>query len=651
MSGTATRKQGLPLAELGLAAALIAAPFVLPFIAADVPMLSRILIWGFFGLGFSILFGFTGLLSLGQAVFFGAGGFVTGWLMVEHRLNVIPALLAGTLAAVLLGVVIGYFTERRRGIYFAMITLAFGEMFAHMDLTTFAAFTGGENGLPGVPAPSLFGWRADTSLRMYAFLAVVFFVGYAIARRIVASPVGRILLAIRDNENRALATGNAVHLYKLCAFTIAAAYAGLAGGLLGMFQNYMPPDAFTFETSGQLLIQTVIGGASALLGPLVGGAVWIYLRETLQHSLGFDTSWRLILGVIFVLLVSFLRLGIVGEIIRWARRPPPPADVDHESQPAASVAPLAKAEVALGPAVLETRGLTKRFGGIVANEDVDFSVREFEVRGLIGPNGAGKSTFFRMLAGEMTPSSGTVLFRGQDVSGDGVCAMCQQGVAKSYQINQLFDRLTVRQNLLIPTLAAQARAVPARPAAQPALRVGAGGGRGRDAATGRPHAPGRYASEPACLWRKAAAGDRVVPGQQPENPAARRAARRHEPGRAGEHGAAAAAFARGPHHGGRRARHGRDVRHRRQDHRAGRGQDPDRGHARPSALRPGGADRLSRRRRPPCPGGGRGMSLLEVDGLNSYYADSHVPGNQPAFATRVVAGAPIRVAPWVPGYT
>ena len=449
------RTQSLPLAEIGLAASLLVAPFVLPFIAADVPMLSRILIWGFFGLGFSILFGFTGLLSLGQAVFFGTGGFVTGWLMIEHRLNVIPALLAGTLAAIVLGVVIGYFTERRRGIYFAMITLAFGEMFAHLDLTTFAAFTGGENGLPGVPAPSLFGWRADTSLRMYAFVAVLFFVGYVIARRIVASPVGRILLAIRDNENRALATGNAVHLYKLCAFTVAAAYAGLAGGLLGMFQNYMPPDAFTFETSGQLLIQTVIGGASALLGPLVGGAFWIYLRETLQHSFGFDTSWRLILGVIFVLLVSFLRQGIVGEVLRWVRRPPEAADVDHESGPVEAAAPLTRVEVALGPPVLETRGLTKRFGGIVANEDVDFSVAEFEVRGLIGPNGAGKSTFFRMLAGEMTPSSGTVLFRGGDVTGEGVCTMCQQGVAKSYQINQLFDRLTVRQNLIIPTLAAK----------------------------------------------------------------------------------------------------------------------------------------------------------------------------------------------------
>ena len=445
----------LPLAEIGLAAVLVIAPFVLPYVAADIPMLSRILIWGFFGLGFSILFGFTGLLSLGQAVFFGAGGFVTAHLMIEQHWNVLLALLAGTLAAVLLGLVIGYFTERRRGIYFAMITLAFGEMFSHLDLTTFSQYTGGENGLPGVPPPMLFGWRADDALSMYSFIAAFFFVGYLLARRIVASPVGRILLAIRDNEGRALATGNAVHLYKLCSFTVAAAYAGLAGGLLGIFQNYMPPDAFTFETSGQLLIQTVIGGASALLGPLVGAAAWIYLRETLQHGLGLDTSWRLILGIVFVLLVSFLRQGIVGGIVRLFRRPSQPTNADHDTGPICSPAMTTPRSTSFGPPILQSEALTKRFGGLAANEDVTFAVSEFEVRGLIGPNGAGKSTFFRMLAGEMQPSSGRVLFRGRDVTGKGVCAMCQSGVAKSYQINQLFDRLTVRENLLIPTLAAK----------------------------------------------------------------------------------------------------------------------------------------------------------------------------------------------------
>jgi branched-chain amino acid transport system permease protein len=432
---------------------LLASPFVLPLIAADVPMLSRILVWGLFGLGFAILFGFTGLLSLGQAVFFGMGGFTTAWLTTDLGVPVLAALLAGTIVAALIGVVIGYFTERRRGIYFAMITLAFGEMFAHLDLTTFAPITGGENGLPGVPPPSLLGWRADSPLSMYFFIALFFFLAYVIARRIVASPVGWILMAIRENEERARATGNAVHLYKLCAFTVAAAYAGLAGGLLGMFQNYMPPDAFTFETSGQLLVQTVIGGAATLLGPLVGAAMWIYLRETLQHGLGLDTSWKFILGIVFVLLISFLRQGVVGECMLLVKRRPR-ANSEADLASTVSAAPVsAPAREPLGDIILETRNLTRRFGGLVANQDVNFQVKKFEVRGLIGPNGAGKSTFFKMLAGDMLPSAGTVWFQGRDVTGAGVCEICQLGVAKSYQINQLFDRLTVRENLVIPTLA------------------------------------------------------------------------------------------------------------------------------------------------------------------------------------------------------
>ena len=155
---------------------------------------------------------------------------------------------------------------------------------------------------------------------MYQFLALCYFVGVVIALRIVRSPVGAIFSAIRDNPLRATAVGHNVHGYKLTAFVIAAAYAGFAGGLLGVMQAFMPPDAFTFDTSGQLVMQTAIGGRGTLFGPLVGAAVWLFLQDFLQTALDLGAAWKLVLGIVFVLLVCFLRRGIVGgleDLYRW----------------------------------------------------------------------------------------------------------------------------------------------------------------------------------------------------------------------------------------------------------------------------------------------------------------------------------------------
>ena len=157
---------------------------------------------------------------------------------------------------------------------------------------------------------------------MYVFLAFWFFIGMAIARRIVHSPVGVILRAIRDNPLRAAAVGHNINSYKLTAFVVAAAYAGFAGGLLGVMQGFMPPDAFTFDTSGQLVMQTAIGGAGTLFGPLVGAAIWLYLSDFFQNTLHLGSTWKLVLGIVFVLLVTFLRHGVIGglrDLIAYAR--------------------------------------------------------------------------------------------------------------------------------------------------------------------------------------------------------------------------------------------------------------------------------------------------------------------------------------------
>ncbi len=470
-------KQRPFLVEALTAAGLIVAPFILPSLGFSPGTINRILIWGLFGLGFDILFGFTGLLSFGQSAFFGTGGMVAAYLLTMTSFSyVMLAVFIGAIAAGAVGYLVGLIALRRTGIYFAMITVAIAEVFFFVEFNPLSEYTGGENGLPGVPGPSV--WIGYTTLKfttdwsIYAFMAFWYFVGFVLALRIVRSPVGAILIAIRDNPLRAAAVGHHIGSYKLTAFVVAAAYAGFAGGLLGLMQGFMPPDAFMFDTSGQLVMQTAIGGAGTLFGPLVGAAVWLYLSDFLQTTLHLGAAWKLVLGVVFVLLVVFLRYGIVGGLASLCRLlvggagRGEPAESDPRavtanasaigaSVPAAAFTPssrrLRRADG--GEPILEARGLSKRYGGVLANNRIDFSVRRGELRGIIGPNGAGKSTFFKMLTCETQPSAGRILFEGRDITGFSVMDVCQLGLTKSYQVNQLFTRLTVQENITIAALA------------------------------------------------------------------------------------------------------------------------------------------------------------------------------------------------------
>ena len=468
MSAAAPRARRLPgVVEILTAIGLIAAPFVLPHLGAAPNTVNRILVWGLFGIGFDILFGYTGLLSFGQSALYGTGGMVAAYLLTRAGFpHVITALVIGMVAAAVVGYLVGLVALRRTGIYFVMITVAIAEMFYFVEFNPLSDFTGGENGLPGVPAPKIdLGFTTlnfTSGWSLYPFLAFCFFVGIVIALRVVRSPVGAIFRAIRENPLRAAAVGHDIHGYKLAAFVIAAAYAGLAGGLLGVMQAFMPPDAFMFDTSGQLVMQTVIGGRGTLFGPLVGAAVWLFLEDFLQGTLKLGAAWKLVLGVVFVLLVCFLRQGIIGGIrdlyrlVRGGKRAALAADA---AQPAAALPHVPPAPVhrrdehAYEGPILQATGLTKRYGGVVANEGIDFSVSRGEIRGIIGPNGAGKSTFFKMLTCEVHPTAGRIVFEGRDITGRSVTDVCQLGLTKSYQVNQLFNRLTVRDNVVISALA------------------------------------------------------------------------------------------------------------------------------------------------------------------------------------------------------
>ncbi|RTZ44660.1 branched-chain amino acid ABC transporter ATP-binding protein/permease [Candidimonas sp. SYP-B2681] len=456
--------------EFFTAVVLTLAPFLAPLIGAGPDLLGRVLIWGLFGLGFDLLFGYAGLLSFGQAAFYGTGSFVTAYLLTTGLIpNMLLALVVAMLVASVLGLLIGYLTLRRSGIYFAMSTLAFAEMIYFLEFGPLRDWTGGENGIPGIPEPVLdFGFYSiliQPGWPMYTFLAGMFFIGFIIARRISLSPFGVVLTAIRGNPTRAMAVGHKIQRYKLAVFVVAAAYGGVAGGLLGLFQGYMPPDAFNLHTSAELVIQTVMGGSGTLFGPLLGALIWLYLYEVLQFVDSVGAYWRLILGVIFVILVTVFRRGICGEFIAWRnkrmtnRLTRATATGNGGAHPGhhhgRQLLMRASKSLPAGTPVLQANNIAKHYGGLKAVKGVSISIAEGELRGLIGPNGAGKSTFFKMLAGEITPTSGEVFLRGDNITGIGVTQVCQLGMSKSYQVNELFDALTVRQNILMSVLGQQ----------------------------------------------------------------------------------------------------------------------------------------------------------------------------------------------------
>lgn len=284
-------------------ALIIVAPLFLRSI-----IVTEILIFSLVAVANNLMLGFTGMLSFGQAMFFGIGAYVAGLLAVHFQLPLILILPIVFIGVGAFTALIGYFCVRRVGLYFIMITFAFNQMF-YFIAYSWTTLTGGEDGLPGVHRPELL--KDDT--HFYIFVIVLFFVALVLMKRIVDSPLGRLFQAVRDNPDRAEATGHNVALIKLTCFTIAGAFTGLAGGVYAFLFQYVPIDAIHWLTSGDIVFMTLIGGSGSFFGPLLGAAFFIWLRETV--SLFWD-RWPLIVGVTFALVVLYLRGGVV-DIIRY----------------------------------------------------------------------------------------------------------------------------------------------------------------------------------------------------------------------------------------------------------------------------------------------------------------------------------------------
>ena len=294
---------------VGLAILALAAPVL----GLYPVFLMKLLCFSMFACAFNLLLGYTKMLSFGHAAYFGSSAYVTGWLVTAHGWGTIPGILAGVATALLLSLAIGAIAVRRQGIYFAMITLALSQLVFFVCLQ--AQFTGGENGLQGMPRGSVFGLiDLGRDATMYYFVLAVFAAVYALIRRIVNSPFGQILKAIRDNEPRAISLGYEVDRYKLAAFVLSGGLAGLAGSLKALVLGFVTLSDVSLGTSGDVILMTLLGGSGTFLGPVVGAGVVVTLQEYLSGVVG---AWvSVIIGAVFVVCVMIFRRGFVGEIQR-----------------------------------------------------------------------------------------------------------------------------------------------------------------------------------------------------------------------------------------------------------------------------------------------------------------------------------------------
>ena len=392
-------------------------------------------IWTILCAGLNVLFGLTGLVSLGQVGFFAIGAYAHA-ILSQAGLSFWLALPLGAIVAALVGCVLAIPAVRMAGPFLAMVTIAFAFIVEHLAIE-WRALTGGQNGLFGFDAPVLFG-HAFTETDLVRLAIVLAALSLLAFRRLAVSGWGIAMSALRDQEISAGSLGYDPFRTKLAAFAIAAGAAGLAGGLFAQLMQFIAPTNFVLSQSILFLFAVILGGAGTVLGPLAGAAVAVLLPEFLA---GLAEYRLLFFGALLVAVLLIAPRGIVGTIAAFLPRRPTRID------PAATDAALAFVTPAQ-PHGLTVSGLGIAFGGVRAVSGAAFEARPGDVTAIIGPNGAGKTTLLNMVSGFYRPDEGRIETGGTDIAGWTMHATARQGIARTYQTTRLFGALTAEDNVL-----------------------------------------------------------------------------------------------------------------------------------------------------------------------------------------------------------
>ncbi len=437
------------------ALALLLLPIALSMLGLGVTSATEVVVFALACMALNILVGYTGLTSFGHGAWFGLAAYAAG--MSQRDLfpgSFFLPLALGLTVVVLLATVFGFLILRRRGVYFSLLTLALAAMLYSVAFR-WTEVTGGENGLGGITRPVIGGLSFENANTYYALVASLAFAAVLALWRFHRSPLGSVLVAVRENEQRARFIGYPTNRVKLTAFVFSAGLTGLAGMLLAFNNRMTSAEPISVAFSGELLAMVVIGGMRSFLGPALGALFFVIFRDSLSRV---TENWLLFFGLLFVAFIVFSPTGLVGlyerATARWRKTAVGEAAMAQRLAGTVTLPDFLRPPRIEGNAILEAIGLAKFFGGIHAVKDMSLRLRDRTLHALIGPNGAGKTTAFNLISGLYTPDRGTVTLAGQAITGQSPEQVTQAGIGRSFQITNLFASLSVAENV---RLAVQAR--------------------------------------------------------------------------------------------------------------------------------------------------------------------------------------------------
>ena len=419
------------------------------------------LVLALWAVSYNLMLGYTGMVSFAHAAYYGVGAYTVALVFKHYHLPILLGLALAPFVAAAVGVVTGLVAQRAVRLYFSLLTLAISQLLFSIAFTWYD-FTGGDNGI-AVTIPD----QLSDYTTLYYFTAAIVGVCLLLMFILVRSPFGAALLSIRENRQRAAAIGINVKAYELAIYTIAALFAGVAGGLFMFYQQQAYPEMLYWTANAQPVVVSLLGGTTTFLGPAIGAFIYVVLDNAISKQ--FPYQFDIILGAIVLAVVLavpggfsdapsvFLRLR--ERFHRGEEAETPPVESAGEAirmfdvRKALASDAIQAEEVRSGQTLLQIEHLSRSFGGLRAVEDVSLEVRQGDRHAIIGPNGAGKSTLFNLITGQLKPTSGKVVFDGRDITGKPPHVIARTGIGRAFQITTIFPKLTVLQNLQYAMLA------------------------------------------------------------------------------------------------------------------------------------------------------------------------------------------------------